>query len=241
MEFGLFFSVPWMLCIVLFVILGNQIKQRKSEKEWAQRRFDDAQREAAAMMAQLEMRLRSECVQKEAQAQSELLEIRRKAEQRIREERESILSNKERLRALSDKDVLIECMSALNTYAQRLDRLENRMADMAISVDDALNKKVKEKKPYAHSGVITDDDLIKIVNDAAKRVDRIINVTVNDAVVRGIVLSQHKVSKWSFSIDFNDDGELTGNYTVYSENDDSTIPERLAFEISKEIVYRLNT
>ena len=42
-------------------------------------------------------------------------------------------------------------------------------------------------------------------------------------------------------IDFNDDGELTGNYTVYSENDDSTIPERLAFEISKEIVYRLNT
>lgn len=240
MVFGSFLPLPWILSLALIVLFTHERKQRKTEKELMQRRIQDARNEAALEIAQMEKRTKDEIAQIEAIKQSELYEMRQKAEQRIKEERESILAHKEFLRTLSDKEVMIECMSALNTYAQRLDRLENRMSNMAISLDGVLKKVAKEKRPYAHMGKITDADLLEIVRNISKRIGRVVDVTVNDAVVRGTVLSQHKLSTWSFSIDFNDDGQLTGNYTVLSENDDSAIPQKLATEISKEIVYRLN-
>ena len=106
--------------------------------------------------------------------------------------------------------------------------------------DEIIRKSSSEKKPYIYTEGITDDDFIQIVLNASKYIERIKEIAVNSALVRGTVLSQHKLSTWSFTIDFNDNGRLTGVYSIFSENDDSTIPQRLAQEISKEIVYRIS-
>ena len=114
------------------------------------------------------------------------------------------------------------------------------MTNIQLSLDNVIKVEKKEKQPYLHNECITNNDLIDIAQEAAKRMPRITNLAVSDAVVRGKVLSIQKISTWSFSIDFNDNGQLTGRYTVYSENDDSTVPQQLAKDISKEILYRLN-
>lgn len=244
MEF-LFFIAPWAACIILAMLLSKEKKLRRSENEHAQNEIKNI-RSATTAEAQTKVNsalqeAKEKIAQVEARTQSELCDMRAQAELRIREERESIRLNKESLQALNEKELLVECMSALGTYAQRMDRLENRMSNMAISLDEVIRRSSAEKKPYTYTGRITDDDLIQIVRTAAKRIDRITEITVNAAVVKGVVLSQHKLSTWAFLIDFNDDGQLTGVYTIISENYDSNIPQRLAEEISKEIVYRLNS
>lgn len=198
-----------------------------------------AMRTAEEKVAQAQARCRDEIDATRTSTYEEMARMRTIAEERIRETREAICANKEVLRSLSEKELAIECMAALNTYAYRLDRLENRMANMAIALDGVRKKDAKEKKPYAHVGVISDAELISIVQEATKRVGRITEWTVQEGIVRGLVISQHKLSTWAFAIDFNDDGQLTGNYTVFSENDASTIPQRLANDIAKEIVYRI--
>jgi len=217
-------------------------------EEKAKNRIDSIHQEAETRIAQAESAIdaiRQEAEARIAQAEvdnkSKLDDLRQKTEQRIREERESIQAAKDALKILPEKDLLIECISALNTYAQRIDRLENQVSNLSISISAVIKRESKEKKPYIPSDSITNDDLIRIVQESARRIDRIMEITTHDAIVEGIVLSQHKFSTWSFTIDFNDDGELTGNYTILSENDTSTIPQRLAKDISKEIIYRLNS
>ena len=256
------FLVPLLLCALLGFLLKNEKKRRDAEVEAERQRANRAEEEArnrvSAAMQDAENRIsQAEAIarkrvsaamqsaeirisQAEANARAEAAEICKKAEQFIRDEREAIRNEKQEMQTLTEKELLIECMSALQTYASRLDRLENKMSNISISIDSVAKKVAKTKKPYTHVGAITDAELIGIVQEAAKRIGRITEITVNDAVVQGIVLSQNKLSTWSFSIDFNDDGRLTGNYTVLSDNMDSTIPQRLAKEISKEILYRLN-
>ena len=82
--------------------------------------------------------------------------------------------------------------------------------------------------------------MLDIVSRVAKRIERINEFTVNNALVRGTIISQKKLTTWGFEIDFNDNGELTGRYTLQSENEDSSLPQLFAKEIAKEIVYRLN-
>lgn len=234
------FLVPLLLCALLGYLLKNEKKRRDAEVEAERQRANRAEEEARNRVSTAMQDAERRISQAEAKAQAEAAEIRKKAEQLIRDEREAIRNEKQEMQTLTEKELLIECMSALQTYASRLDRLENKMSNISISIDSVAKKVAKTKKPYTHVGAITDAELIGIVQEAAKRIGRITEITVNDAVVQGIVLSQNKLSTWSFSIDFNDDGRLTGNYTVLSDNMDSTIPQRLAKEISKEILYRLN-
>ncbi len=55
-------------------------------------------------------------------------------------------------------------------------------------------------------------------------------------VVYGIVESQSGLSEWSFTIDFNDYGHITGEYWITTDNDDSIIPERVAGRIREAIL-----
>lgn len=233
MEY-LFYIFPWIGCIILFLLWLNEKKLRNCEKEAARNEIvnikknaeEETQKKVSAVLQETEEKISDICTH---------------AEQQLKAEREAILCEKDSLKALEEKDLLVECMYALGTYAQRLDRLENRMSNVNITVNEVVRKVSAQKKAYRHAGRITNDELVQIARDEAKKYDRITDIAVDDALVKGIVLSQHKLSTWTFEIDFNDNGELTGDYTISSENYDSTIPQRLAQEISKEIIYRLNT
>lgn len=75
----------------------------------------------------------------------------------------------------------------------------------------------------------------KLVKNTAKSIKRISSITVDGPIVHGVVQSQSGISEWNFTIDYNDYGHITGRYWLSSDNDDSTIPERLADMISSAI------
>lgn len=60
---------------------------------------------------------------------------------------------------------------------------------------------------------------------ASRMIDRIIDITVQGALVIGKVESRSRASNWLFTADFNNWGHIDGSYWLRSENDDSTIPK----------------
>ena len=172
--------IPWILCIILLIALNKQKRLRIADREHARKELKTAEDVAASTLKSAEENAQNKVNailkesedklnQAEARSYAELSDMRIKSEQRIREEREAIRTNKEFLQSLNDKELLIECISALGTYAQRLDRLENLMSNMAIIADNNARKPSVKKMPYIYTGSITDDDLIQIVHRACEK------------------------------------------------------------------------
>ena len=62
-----------------------------------------------------------------------------------------------------------------------------------------------------------------------------IEVSISGPIVKGTVESQSGLSKWNFTVDFNNYGRISGKYWVKSENKDSSIPKHIAEKIKSEI------
>ena len=242
-------AIPWVICIVLFILLIKFHISRKSERTIVNQKLNSIEFDAINKIAKTIKENKDKIAKLTADHQNELDNLRilteqriqKETEQKIREERENIQVEKNELLSLSEKEIMVNCLLALSTYAQRIDRVENELAYLSISINELEKIKETETIPYIQNRDITSNDLIQIAHNAAKRFERIKDVAIKDAVIYGTVISQHKASTWSFSINFNDHGELTGNYKILSENTDSTIPERFAKEISKEILYHINS
>ena len=69
----------------------------------------------------------------------------------------------------------------------------------------------------------------------ARRYKRIEELAVNGYVVSATVRTMTGYGTWRFSIDFDQDGDVTGAYHVWSDNDDSTIPQEMARAMSNTI------
>lgn len=82
---------------------------------------------------------------------------------------------------------------------------------------------------------ITEDDFAEMIKNAKKGIRKLKILENKGPIVHGVVRSQSGVSEWCFDIDFNDCGNLTGQYWISSENHDSHIPERVAEIISSSI------
>lgn len=87
---------------------------------------------------------------------------------------------------------------------------------------------------YNH-GEITDKAFYDIVDHVRKDIKRVTFLDANIPIVYGGVRSNSGISDWYFQIDFNDNGKITGNYEVKTDNDDSPIPYQIANRISKAI------
>ena len=61
-------------------------------------------------------------------------------------------------------------------------------------------------------------------------------VWVRNATIFGRVDSQSGLSQWKFSADFNDHGRITGEYRIWSENEDSLIPRRVAESVREALL-----
>ena len=88
---------------------------------------------------------------------------------------------------------------------------------------------------YVYGGQIDEDDFSKMVKFATRGIKRLNNIEIDEACVFGTVLSNSGLSEWKFKIDFNDRGEITGDYALYCENEDSSIPIFIADKIKKMI------
>ena len=107
---------------------------------------------------------------------------------------------------------------------------------LTLGVVDS-NEEVKRKNtPCKFDEELSYQDFKKLAIDTAKQIKRLF-VTVEGHFVYGEVRTVSGTNSWTFKLDFNDYGNITGNYCFsYIENNDSTIPTSYARQLSDSIV-----
>ena len=94
-------------------------------------------------------------------------------------------------------------------------------------INESAGKTPKSKK-FAFPEILSEYEFEYIVKNAAKRIKRIEHVSVDGATVECRVISQSKITYWTFTLDFNDRGKLTGKYCIFQKMRIRKYPERLA-------------
>lgn len=93
----------------------------------------------------------------------------------------------------------------------------------------------REQSSFRFSDGISEKDFKWIVSRSGKNIKRLAKLSTDGSIVHGTVWAQSGISKWNFTIDFNDYGHLTGKYWLSSDNSDSNIPNTLAKRIQNGI------
>lgn len=83
------------------------------------------------------------------------------------------------------------------------------------------------------------EEFSRIVAESRKGIKRLVSISCTGSTVTGVVRSQSKLTEWTFWLDFNDWGRLTGSYWITSENDDSVIPKVVGDRISSAIISKV--
>lgn len=97
-------------------------------------------------------------------------------------------------------------------------------------------KEINRRNSFcAFNDGITESEFLLMAFRAANHIRRL-NVVVDGPRIQGVVESQSGISTWTFNIDFNDYGHITGKWWItYVENFDSNIPNRFAELMENEI------
>ncbi len=108
-----------------------------------------------------------------------------------------------------------------------------------------LERKRREEErrvntPCHFNNGISEREFKQIVLRSIGRIKRITDVDINGPIISATVRSQSGISDWTFQLDYNDYGQLTGKYWTHSRNTDSEIPKRIAEWISEEIKDKTN-
>ena len=99
-------------------------------------------------------------------------------------------------------------------------------------------RKLEEERrstPPSYDDGVSEAEFEQIVLKAKKGIPRIKSASIDGFVVGIEVKSQSGISIWEATIDFNDFGHLTGWHKIWSENDDSNIPEAFARDVVEGI------
>ena len=107
---------------------------------------------------------------------------------------------------------------------------------IAAIANDGAEEKRRKNTTCSFNGKISKEEFELIVKHSGKRIRRLVSLYAQDAIVFGTVRSQSGLSVWNFQIDFNDYGKLTGNYWIFTDNNDSDIPQIVADEIKTQII-----
>ena len=101
-----------------------------------------------------------------------------------------------------------------------------KLIDVAIG---GIREERKNKRfPCSFNDGISSDEFKSIVMTSGKSIRRLTQLEVNGSMVVGVFLSNTGISEWAFFINFNDNGHITGNYSIVSTNRESYIPRKLA-------------
>ena len=103
------------------------------------------------------------------------------------------------------------------------------------SREEAKRRRMRPYMPCYFDRGVTEQEFHEIVEKETKRIKRIIGFERKGSIVWVAVESQSKISEWTFKIDFNNYGHVTGKYWLSTDNEDSDIPERIAERIKNAI------
>ena len=95
--------------------------------------------------------------------------------------------------------------------------------------------KYRRKQVCSFDDSITEYDFERIIKHELKHLKRLESYEIRGVFVFVNVYSQSGVSIWRFCLDYNDFGNVTGEYWVYSENLKSSIPVVLGDRIKRDI------
>ncbi len=126
----------------------------------------------------------------------------------------------------------------LERELMREERIHEKIEKRREKKAQKRNKKAQDWKNTTcnFSYEITENEFKAIVAQNARRIKRITDITTAGLEVYVTVRAQSGISEWQFAIDFNNYGNVTGDYLItYRENFDSDIPENLAECISEDI------
>jgi hypothetical protein len=101
--------------------------------------------------------------------------------------------------------------------------------------NNAEEKRRKNTRCF-FDGIITKEYFYEVSYNAKSKIKKNMTLEISGPIVSGTVISQSGLSKWNFTVDFNDYGKITGKYWINSENNDSIIPQHLAEDISEKII-----
>ena len=123
----------------------------------------------------------------------------------------------------------------LSNYCEK--RAERKAEEARIAEERRLEEERRRNTPCYFTGKVSQNEFCAIVKKVSKRMSRRLNVDyVNSTIVAATFYSQSGQSKWSFEIDFNDYGDVTGKYWWLSKcYCESCIPENFAEQIQEEI------
>lgn len=114
--------------------------------------------------------------------------------------------------------------------------LGEKIAENKRKKDEAIELEMeRQNTPCYFNNGISYSEFCEIVHNATKHIRRL-TVSIEGPIVYGAVRAQSGISTWGFKLDFNDFGDITGNWWLWTENHDSDIPKIVAEHISSEIV-----
>jgi len=109
---------------------------------------------------------------------------------------------------------------------------------LAVPWKENREDKARRMTNCSFSKGITKTDFESIAHQSSVGIKRLKETYVEGPIVHCTVRSQSGLNIWTFKLDFNDYGHVTGNYWIYSDNNDSDIPKFLANKIKENIYGR---
>lgn len=111
---------------------------------------------------------------------------------------------------------------------------------LAVSGAKKIKHKIEEENQRKNTVCCFDKDISKeefyvMVRRGGKGIWRIVDLYADGTMVYGIVQSKNGVSNWTFRLDFNDYGKLTGKYRIFADDKNSDIPKIIADRIARQI------
>ena len=95
--------------------------------------------------------------------------------------------------------------------------------------------KRRRETPCRFNNGISREQFAFIVRKSTKKLRRLSSLEIDGPIIYGTVRSNSGLSEWDFKIDFNDYGNITGNYWIKTENYDSSVPYHIAKNIKSMI------
>ena len=94
----------------------------------------------------------------------------------------------------------------------------------------------RRKLPCQFTSELTQEMFTNLAIHTARPIKRL-SVTTKEALVICEVRSNSGITTWSFCLDFNDYGKITGKYRIrYNHNSDSIIPQSYAEQLKAAII-----
>ena len=112
---------------------------------------------------------------------------------------------------------------------------------LTLGIVDSNEEFERKNTPCRFSSALTQSDFKELAISVAKPIKRL-RVSVENEFVIGEVRTSSGINTWTFKLDFNDYGRISGRYWFrFRDNADSQIPDSYAKQLKSAIEEHLRT